>query len=161
MAPDDEALADAIAARLAHRRSIKKNGEPWSEYFGKLITPGRLAWLVLFIVQGIQLAWGAGRQFRDVQIRLESSDQTAAIVKGLEDNTATQGALTAELRDTVDRLMQENDVLAKTTRGLNEQVRLTVTRGEFQRVVQLQLIPRLEKIEKAQATAATFSGEKP
>ncbi len=145
---------------LNERQSIRKNGDTWPDYFTKVITPGRVMWIVLAAVYVVQAIWVAGTQFRDVQVRLEASDATADIVKGLEENTKKQGELTAELAGTIEALMVENAALASTAKGLNDRVMLTITRGEFQRVVQLQLIPRLEKIEKAQTSAAAFSGEK-
>jgi len=156
----DGALADAIVKRLKAERSIKKNGEPWPEWFAKVITPGRIMWTILAIANVIQVIWLLGVQFRDVQIRLEASDQTADIVKGLEKNTAVQGELTEELGNTLNDLMVQTALLERTTKGLNDRVNATITRGEINRIVNLQLIPRLEKIEKAQTSAAAFSGEK-
>lgn len=162
MAPSDDnrVLVAELLKALKHQQSLTKNGEPWADYLTKLITPGRIMWTFLAIGNAIQLIWLLGVQYRDVQVRLEASDQTAAIVKGLEENTQKQDALTTELAGTVQALMNENAALATTAKGLNDRVSLTITRGEFNRVMQLQIIPRLEKIEKAQATAAQFSGEK-
>jgi len=167
LAPSDDhrALVDDILKAIKHDRSIKKNGEPWPDYVAKLITPGRVMWTLLAIGNAVQLIWLLGVQYRDVQVRLDASDSTVGIVKGLEENTRKQGDLQAELADTVAAIMAENaalasqnEVLATTARGLND--RLAVLRGDFQRTVQLQIIPRLDKIEKAQSSAAEFSGEK-
>jgi hypothetical protein len=167
LAPSDDnrALVNELLKALKHQQSLTKNGEPWADYFAKLITPGRIMWTFLAIGNAIQLIWLLGVQYRDVQVRLDASDSTVGIVKGLEENTRKQGELQSTLADTVAALMAENaalasqnDALATTARGLND--RLAVLRGDFNRTVQLQIIPRLEKIEKSQASAAEFSGEK-
>ena len=159
MASDDNrALVAELLKAIDHRQSVKKNGEPWLEYFAKLITPGRIMWTFLAICNVVSLSWLAGIQFRDVQVRLEASDQTAGIVKGLEENTRKQGEFNSELALTVEDLMKERTALATTVRTLND--RLAVLRGDFNRTVQLQIVPRLEKIEKGQNSAAVFSGEK-
>jgi len=157
--PDDEtsALVKELLEAIDHRQSVKKNGDRLPAYLSRVITPGRIMWVLLAVMNVIQLTWFAGGKFRDVQIRLEASDQTAAIVKGLEENTQKQGQLTAELAGTVEDLMKQNAALATTARGLDD--RMAVLRGDFNRTVQLQIIPRLEKIEKGQVSAAEFSGE--
>jgi hypothetical protein len=157
---ENSPLVKELLEALAAQRSLKKNGESLPEWLLKVITPGRIMWFLLAVSQLVQLTWIAGGKFRDVQVRLEASDQTASIVKGLEENTKKQDVITTELAGTVEELMAQNAALAATARGLNDRVSLTITRAEFNRAMQLQIIPRLEKIEKAQTTAAQFSGEK-
>jgi len=154
--PPKDDLVEQLAKRLDHQFSLRKNGDTWPSYLTKIATPERLMLAVL-------LVWQFGGEFRDLQRQVEALATTKAEVEAIAIAMQTQieehRVITAEYKGTVDQLMTENATLAATAKGLNEQVSLTITRGEFNRVVQLQIIPRLEKIEKAQASAAAFSGE--
>jgi len=157
MATPDSDLVEQLVKQLDHRASLKKNGDTWPSYLGKIATPERLMLAVLVV-------WQFGGEFRDLQLQVEAlattKDEVDAIAIAMQTQVEEHRVITAEYKDTVDQIMLENAALAETAKALNDRVGLAMTRGDFNRVVQLQIIPRLEKIEKAQASAAAFSGEK-
>jgi hypothetical protein len=156
MATPEDDLVEQLVRKLDHRFSLRKNGDTWPSYLGKIATPERLMLVVLMV-------WQFGGEFRDLQRQVEALATTKAEVDAIAVAMQTQieehRVITAEYKGTVEALMMENAALAATAKSLNDRVGLAITRGDFNRVVQLQIIPRLEKIEKAQASAAAFSGE--
>ena len=153
MADDNRALINELLTAIKHEHSIKKNGESWPEYIAKVITPGRIMWTLLAIGNVIQIIWLMGIQFRDVQVRLEASEaRRRASSRASKRTRASKGSSTASWRCTVEDLMNENRTALATTSGASTTAWPSCA-GDFNRTVQLQIVPRLDKIEKAQASS--------
>lgn len=131
-------------------RALRKNGDTWPEWLMKHLTIQNIAIAVLLIYQL------GGRV-----VRYDDAVETARIAAETARVAATavqkQEQLSSEFLGDLNRLdglLERHSAQLKaqedTNRLLSEQVRLNVTRGEFQRVVQQQLVPRLERIEKGQ-----------
>lgn len=140
---------DAVETALEHRAKLGKNGETWTGYLRRLITPERIGLTVLLIYQ-------LGGNVRDVQNKLETTTRAAidatqkaeaASRKADESAEAIRAArveLAATITDITTRLQQQ----ATQDADLRDRVSRGVTRTEFTSTVEQQILPRLARIEQ-------------
>jgi hypothetical protein len=151
-----QTLEDRIAGVVKHvledQSSLKKNGHTWAEWLGKVVTPERVMLLGLTL-------FSLGGRLSDAQRELavatkQASDaiDTAAAASKQAMVAAQQVAATTQ---TLSEVRKDIDAITKALKSaeasrveMGGRVQLAVTRGEFQRVVNQQLIPRLERIER-------------
>lgn len=129
-----------------HRGSLRKNGESWKAYLGKVFTVDRILLLIVLIYQfGGQVQSFKTEQANVVQSQATIAKQHEAVLQQMR----TASELQEETGQVVLELMSETDRLSKVSRTLEDRMNRTVTRAEFQSAIQQRLIPRLERIEKS------------
>jgi hypothetical protein len=155
MPPHDPRIDELLkqVKDLAHQNSLKKNGESWPAYIGKIVTPERAMLAVMMV-------WQFGGEWRDMKVKVDEQlvqvDTLAATVRAREE-TAKQLAL--DTQATTDDLRSDMAELSKATKGLEDRVSRTITRSEFNAAINTGIVPRLASIEKRLASAAVYSGE--
>lgn len=149
---DDERIAEVVRLALGQHFSVKKNGDTWAQYLGKVVTPDRLLLAAVLVFQ-------FGGQFQQARAQLDGlvtdrqdvATQLAGARELLEKQQAAQSQQAATLnllRSQTDALMAESEKFRVLSTRLADQVRGSVTRNEFNTTVQQQLLPRLERIER-------------
>lgn len=123
----------------------KKNGDGLLGYIGRLITPERIALTVLLIYN----LGGRVQQFTTSVTGLEKENaQLAGRVADVSGQLYRIAEQQSEAKGTLDKQDAAIAELQARTAALNNQIRLTVTRGEFREAVEQRIIPRLDRIEK-------------
>jgi hypothetical protein len=134
-------------ADLAHRQSLRKNGESWKAYLGKVFTVDRILLLIVLIYQ-------LGGQVKSYTSQLEGLVKREEAVldqqRTLTTQIAAQRGLVEEQGELVMGLMNETARLEQARRQLDDRISRTVTRQEFKAAIEERILPRLDRIEKAQ-----------
>ena len=123
----------------------KKDGDGVLGYIGRIITPERIALVVLLVynlggrVQQFTTSV-TGLEKENAQLAARVADVSGQIYRLAEQQTATKGTL-----DKQDAAIAE---LQSRSTAINKQIQLTVTRGEFKEAIEQRIIPRLDRIEK-------------
>jgi hypothetical protein len=128
------------------RGSLRKNGESWKVYLGKVFTIDRILLLTVLIYQfGGQVQSFKTEQANVVQSQTTIAKQHEAVLSQMR----AASELQQDTGQVVLELMAETDRLSKVSRTLEDRMNRTVTRSEFQSAIQQRLIPRLERIEQS------------
>jgi len=138
---------------LSHQRSLRKNGESWPAYVGKIVTPER-------VMLAVMLIWQFGGEWRDMKVKVddgiakvtEKSEQVDALAETVRLREETAKQLAIDTRGTTDELKAE-------MAALTDRVNRTITRNEFNAAINNGVVPRLASIEKQLKSAAVYSGE--
>ena len=123
----------------------KKDGDGVLGYIGRIITPERIALVVLLVynlggrVQQFTTSV-TGLEKENAQLAARVADVSGQIYRLAEQQTATKGTL-----DKQDAAIAE---LQSRSTAINKQIQLTVTRGEFKEAIEQRIITRLDRIEK-------------
>lgn len=142
--------------RLESRFSLKKNGDTWKTYLGKVVTPERVMLLIMLIYQ-------FGGQMQRVTTNLEGLDQREQVLtqqhheltaqmRAARDLQNMQGEIVMDLMAQTNRLSEEGKRLEEARVRLTDDMRRTVKRDEFERALKQQLLPRIDRIERALGT---------
>ncbi len=152
----DERLAQIVAEQIGKHFSVIKNGETWREYLGKVFSPQNLILITIFV-------FNVGGAVRDYQAQLSGATND---VKALGQQVAAAKEQIAALQninvaqtDTLDRLILERNELSSQVKQFKEaslqfddRLRRTVTRQDFDAALNLRVLPRLERMERALGT---------
>jgi len=138
---------------LSHQRSLRKNGESWPAYVGKIVTPER-------VMLAVMLIWQFGGEWRDLKVKVDENiaavqhkaDQVDALAESVRLREETAKQLSIDTKATTDDLKAEMV-------SLTERVNRTITRAEFNAAINNGVVPRLASIEKQLKSAAVYSGE--
>lgn len=132
--------------QLTQRQSLRKNGESWMRYLGKVFTLDRILLLIVLIYQfGGQVQSYKTQLANLVEARTAVIQQQAAVTE----QVAVQKRITETQGESVAQLIAETNRLALVVGHLDDQMKLTITRSELKDAVDGRLIPRLERIEHA------------
>jgi hypothetical protein len=153
----EQQLAETVSLRAAIRHelkghaSLKKNGETWWQYAGKIITPERVILVVIAV-------FTFGGDIRDARRDLKTSvDQAMQASQKADVATKQAESAMAELLMARDELRQVLDATTKQqafNADVTDRVSRSVTRSEFKSAIEQRVLPRLERIEKALQEAA-------
>jgi hypothetical protein len=154
-ADDITEIGEIFAHTLADRSSLKKNGHTWREWVVKVFTPERL---VLIFVAIISMAYSFGGDIRAARTQLTTAAAKADVASTKAELAAAKSEAAAvtnvelqqQLQGVIHTLQEQKAQQATFNAQINDRVALAVTRAEFRSAVTQQILPRLERIEKAQ-----------
>ena len=136
---------DKLLQRMDQRYSLKKNGDSWRQYLGKVITIDRVLLFLMLIYQ-------AGGQVQNYKLQLDglvTREQAVVQQQGqLTQQLDAASRMLDEQGGIVKDLMSETERLKTTSSSLTDRIGRTITRAEFEATVQQRIIPRLERIEQ-------------
>jgi hypothetical protein len=144
--PDDKPLtAGDLREILQERSRLLKNGETWGEYLGKWITPQNL---VLVVMAGFTIGGRVQQAQTDITKALDSNARLVGEIATLSKAVDTQQKAVDAQQEAIEA-QREMFATRQNLESLQERVRLNVTRREFREAIELQIVPRLDRIEKA------------
>lgn len=141
----DSRLKRMIREVLDEQRSLRKNGETWSEYARKIVTPERVMLVLLVLFR-------FGGDLRDAQRALETATRQATEASEKADAASAKAQAAADTLFFVQRNLEAVMATIKEQATFNDQIKgkvdLAVTRQEFNAAMRQQILPRLERIER-------------
>lgn len=144
-----------VDRKLGERLSLKKNGHTWGQYFEKSLTPERIFHLFAWV---IVLAFTFGGNIRDAKQQLAdaaakadaaSAKSEAAAIKA-DTAAKTIDQIRLDLSNAVNTIEEQKAAQIAFRAQVKDQLSTAVTRSEFRSVVTQEILPKLERIEKAQ-----------
>lgn len=139
---DLKAIEQVVNHVFTERTSFKKNGGTWKQWAGKVVTIERAA---LAVVSAGVIVFTAGGNFQAA--RRDLADAVTKSTAASEENKKT-AALIVDVKSEIADLTKTMRVQATLNATFDQQLKLGVTRPEFFAVIQQQVLPRLERIER-------------
>jgi hypothetical protein len=140
-----KAVREVVKYELDSRSKPFKNGEAWSMWLWRTITPERVGLGVLLLFQ-------LGGGYSDVKHALEDAATKAKAAVETSNETAKKAdAIAVSLADTNKKLEDATKRIEEHTQldaDIKDRVMQSPTRSEFQAALNQQILPRLERIEK-------------
>jgi hypothetical protein len=139
-------VRDVVRYELNDRTSLRKNGHTTKQYLSKVITPERV---LLLAMTAFTASYALGGEVRDIKAGIADTRTTKAAVEKLREQ---QLDMQEQIESTARLLAEQQqalNVLTGRVGGVDERLKLSVTRGEFQSAIQQQIVPRLTRIERS------------
>lgn len=163
---DLEAMGRIVGREVRHeledRASFKKNGHTWKEWLAKVATPERVGLTILAIL-GMAYTFGgdvraARKQLQEAAEKADiastkadlAASKSEAAASKAEASTLTQGELKEQIAVLQQQVAESRQANEAFRRDVRSKLSVSVTRGEFSEAVERRIIPRLDRIEKAQ-----------
>lgn len=144
-----------VRQSLDDRMSFRKGGTPWSEYLFRLATPERVLLAGLTVIMWTFTLGGELRDFRQTVVDARKAAVLAHELRAQQDEVLEQLAagsrLIAEQHRAIEQMQTRLDTLATKAEiaDVSERMKESITRGEFQRTINSQIVPRLARIEQS------------
>lgn len=148
-----------VHEELAAARSFRKNGDGWRGWFGRVVTPERIAWAVITIyILGGKANKLQGDLTEALQRGARVTAQNAELLARVDANQKALDVAVSTLSARDADAMTKEEFAAQLA-ALKDQLRTNMTRGEFQSFVNQTIAPRLDRIERQHQQFLDRNGE--